>query len=161
MSRPRKNRSIFEPPLFSDFKPVGVFSRYLKGITLRLDEFEAFRLADFIGMTHEEAAAEMDISRPTFTRLIETARKKVAEMIIEGKRLTIGGGEIHFRNNLIRCSDCGHIFRININQNVAECPVCHSTRLINLAGGFGHGRCCGQYFNQKGGYHAKRRQNRT
>ncbi len=161
MSRPEKNRIVHEPPLFSEFKPIGVAAKLLEQTVLCLDEFEAFRLTDSLCMSHAEAADEMEISRSTFTRLIEKARKKIADLIIHGKMLTIEGGNIHFRNNIIRCHDCGHMFNININKSIAECPECHSKNLVNLAGSFGHGRCCAENNFKKGGNYAKRRQNRA
>ena len=142
MPRPKSNRIVHNPPIFSEFKPTGVASKLLEQIILSLDEYEAFRLADSLGLSHAEAADQMDISRSTFTRLIEQSRKKIAELIIDGKALVIDGGNIHFRNNIIRCNNCGHMFNININKTFSECPECHSTNLINLAGGFGHGKCC-------------------
>lgn len=148
MPRPQDNRIVLEPPLFSEFKPLGIKGQDLEQIQLALDEFEAFRLADHNGLTHAEAADEMGISRPTFSRLIEKARKKIADFIIQGKLLTIDGGSVHFRNNIIRCQRCGHMFKINISNTISECPACHSKHLINLAGGFGHGKCC-HYNHQK------------
>ena len=142
MPRPQDNRIVHEPPLFSEFKPMGARGRNLEQILLTLDEFEALRLADFNGLTHAEAADEMEISRSTFTRLIEKARKKIADFLIQGKLLTIEGGSIHFRNNIIHCQDCGHMFKTNIDNAITECPACHSKNLLNLAGGFGHGKCC-------------------
>ena len=142
MSRPEKERIVFKPPLFAAFKPIGVASKLLGQTLLSLDEFEAIRLADHEGVSHSEAADEMEISRPTFTRLIEKARKKIADFLIQGKLLTIEGGNIHFRNNIIQCANCGHMFNINIKTSLVECPECNSKNLINLAGGFGHGKCC-------------------
>ena len=142
MPRPQDDRIVHEPPLFSEFKPTGVRWKDLDQILLTLDEFEAFRLADSNGLSHAEAADEMEISRSTFTRLIEKARKKIADFIIQGKILAIEGGTVHFRNNIIRCQSCGHMFRTNISNSITECPACHSQNLINLAGGFGHGKCC-------------------
>ena len=142
MPRPQDNRIVHEPPLFSEFKPAGVKGRNLEQILLTLDEFEAFRLADSIGLSHAEAADEMEISRSTFSRLIEKARKKIADFLIQGKLLTIEGGSIHFRNNIIRCQNCGHMFKTSIDSAMTECPTCHSNNLLNLAGGFGHGKCC-------------------
>jgi len=147
MPRPQDNRIVLEPPLFSEFKPLGIKGQDLEQIQLALDEFEAFRLADHNGLSHAEAADEMGISRSTFSRLIEKARKKIADFIIQGKLLTIEGGSVHFRNNIIRCQSCGHMFKINISSTISECPACDSKHLINLAGGFGHGKCC-QYNNQ-------------
>jgi len=142
MSRPKNNRIVHEPPLFTNFKPTGVKGLSLEQVSLSLDEFEAFRLSDNKGLSQAEAAEEMGISRPTFTRLIEQARKKIAELIVNGKMLNIEGGKIHFRKNIMRCQSCGHMFNINFNENISECPNCQSPHLLNLAGGFGHGRCC-------------------
>jgi predicted DNA-binding protein (UPF0251 family) len=154
MPRPKNNRIVHQPPLYTEFKPLGVKGGVLEQISLSLDELEAFRLADNIGLTHAEAADEMEISRPTFTRLIEQARKKIAEFLIQGKLLTIDGGNIHFRNNILRCQSCGHLLKTNINESLTECPACHSNQLINLAGGFGHGRCCSFRNQKKGGKNA-------
>jgi len=154
MPRPKNNRIVYEPPLFSEFKPIGVNAKNLDQVLLLLDEYEAIRLADQEEYSHEEAAEEMEISRTTFTRLIENARKKMADFIIHGKLLSIEGGSIHFRKNIIQCSSCGHMFKINIDKLIDECPVCHSTNIINHAGGFGHGKCCG-YHHKKGGKNAR------
>ena len=142
MPRPKNNRIVHEPPIFTEFKPAGVPATGLKQVLLSLDEFEAMRLADFIGMSHEESADEMGISRSTFSRLIEKSRKKIAEFIFRGRLLTIDGGNVHFRKNIIQCTDCGYMFKINIDSPMTECPECHSKNLLNLAGGFGHGECC-------------------
>lgn len=142
MPRPESDRIIHEPPLFTEFKPMGIPGRNLEQIKLSLDEYEALRLADFEGLSHEEAAKQLGISRSTFTRLIRKARKKVADFMFKGKLLSIGGGNVHFKNNIIRCLDCGHTFRVDINAQVGKCPECHSENLLNAAGGFGHGNCC-------------------
>lgn len=142
MPRKEINRIVHQPPLFNEFKPIGVAGRFLKEIELTLDEYEALRLADYSGMSQEEAALEMNISRPTFTRVIEKARKKITEFIITGKKLTITGGNVHFRKNVFKCLDCEQMFVIDMKNTVSECPSCKSTNITNLAGGFGHGRCC-------------------
>jgi predicted DNA-binding protein (UPF0251 family) len=142
MSRPENKRIVHEPPMFGEFKPVGIPGRSLVQVFLSLDEFEAVRLADFIGLSHEEASLEMEISRPTFTRLIEKARKKMADFLVSGKMLTIDGGSVHFRNNIIQCNDCGYMFRMVMGINIDQCPDCRSTNLVNRAGGYGHGQCC-------------------
>lgn len=142
MPRPKNNRIVHQPPIFTEFKPLGVKAYKLGEISLSLDEYEAFRLADYLALSHAEAADEMEISRPTFSRLIEQARKKIAEFIIDGKMLTIEGGNIHFRKNIIKCNSCGHMFNTDFSNITNKCPACDSDNLINLAGGFGHGKCC-------------------
>ncbi|MCK5027771.1 MAG: DUF134 domain-containing protein [Candidatus Pacebacteria bacterium] len=148
MPRPKNDRIVNEPPLYVEFKPIGVAGISLNQVLLTLDEFEATRLADYRGLSHEAAADEMNISRSTFSRLIEASRKKIADFIIHGKLLTIDGGNIHFRNNIIKCQSCGHMFRIKFGDEIKECPSCNSTSILNLAGGFGHGKCCNNR-NQK------------
>lgn len=145
MPRPQKERIVNQPPLYSSFKPTGVQKRGLKQLPLTLDEYEAVRLADYLRMEHEEAALEMEISRSTFTRLLERARGKVAAFLIEGKELCIEGGCVHFRGNLFRCMGCGYIFDADFEKEVLSCPSCGSVDLLDLAGGYGHGRCCRQF----------------
>ena len=142
MGRTQKKRIIKEPPIFTEFKPTGIAGRLVERITLSLDEYEALRLSDFMGMSQVEAAEEMEISRPTFSRLIDVARQKISEVLVRGKMLVIEGGNIHFKRNIIKCRNCGHMFNTDFYNSVKRCLVCDSDELINLAGGFGHGRCC-------------------
>ena len=149
MPRPQKDRIVHSPPLYTSFKPQGLRRSELQQLPLSLDEFEAIRLADYMGMEHSEAAEEMEISRSTFTRLIEKARNKMAIFLIEGKELIIEGGNVHFRGNMIKCYDCGHMFRTDFKKMVRNCPVCNSENLLDLAGGFGHGKCCRRNYNRR------------
>ena len=89
MPRPRKCRCVKCNPHASYFKPRGIPLIHLGEISLNMDELEAIRLADYEGLYHEEAAARMQISRPTFGRILSTARNKVAEAIVDGKALRI------------------------------------------------------------------------
>lgn len=145
MPRPKKERLVHQPPLYTSFKPVGVRANDLSYIPLNLDEFEAIRLTDYLGKDHAEAADEMGISRSTFTRLVEKARRKVSQFLIEGRHLFIEGGNIHFRGNILRCQNCGHMFKTGFENPIRICPSCGSTDLMDLAGGFGHGKCCRGY----------------
>ncbi|MBN1688570.1 MAG: DUF134 domain-containing protein [Candidatus Omnitrophica bacterium] len=94
MSRPRCLRRIGPTPQCVYFKPAGIPRRLLETSTLTLDEIEAIKLADYEGLYQEEAAKRMNISRPTFTRLIESGRKKVAEALIKGKAIRMEGGPV-------------------------------------------------------------------
>lgn len=62
-------------------------------VMLSVDEFEAIRLNDLEKMDQKDAAGEMDVSQPTFSRIIESARAKVADAIVNGKEIRIEGGE--------------------------------------------------------------------
>ena len=146
MPRNKKERAINTPPLFTSFKPVGLAGRYLANIILTIDEYEAIRLVDYLGYSHIEAANEMYISRPTFTRLLEKARHKLSGMLIKGNMLTIEGGNIHFKRNIIKCNNCEQLFDIDIHEELSRCPNCNSAEIFNIAGSFGHGRCCTDFF---------------
>ena len=141
MSGSYRKRRIHTPPRFGHFKPAGVPRRLLKRVELTLDEYEAIRLADYEGLEHLEASEKMNISRPTFTRLIEKARKKVAQSIIEGKELVIEGGNIDFVNTLHRCMDCGDVSMQPFDRDAENCSECGSENIEDLAGRFfGRGR---------------------
>jgi predicted DNA-binding protein (UPF0251 family) len=146
MARPEKDRKVYEPPAFKCFKPAGVRKGMLETVILTLDEYEALRLADYHGLEHSEAAEKMSISRPTFTRLVSRARKKLSDMLINGKVLQIEGGAVHFAQNKIKCLACGNIFQDSLDQNEYICPDCGSRLFEDMAKGFGHGRCCGKKF---------------
>jgi len=74
------------------FKPAGVPLRELEEVVLTVCEFEAIRLKDLEGLEQEECAKKMDISQPTFFRLLDSARKKIADAIVNGKAIKIEGG---------------------------------------------------------------------
>ena len=76
------------------FKPAGIRSRDLEEVLLRHDEVEAMRLKDVVGLSQEEAAKEMNVSQPTFHRLINAAHKKSADVVVHGKSLLIEGGDV-------------------------------------------------------------------
>jgi uncharacterized protein len=89
MSRPKKCRCVHCTPNTSYFKPKGIPIFQLEEVSLSLDELEAIRLADYEGCYHEDAATRMEVSRATFGRILNEARKKVAEAIVDGKALRI------------------------------------------------------------------------
>ena len=89
MPRPKKCRKIFADPTVTYFKPRGKRLVELEEIELSLDEYESLRLCDYKGLTQDKAAKKMGISQPTLHRILDTARKKIASAIVEGKALRI------------------------------------------------------------------------
>jgi predicted DNA-binding protein (UPF0251 family) len=92
MVRPRICRRVRFSPNVTYFKPRGVHSRRLEEVILFVDEYEAVRLKDLEGLKQEECAKKMNISQPTFHRLVVSARKKIADAIINGKAIRIERG---------------------------------------------------------------------
>jgi len=136
MREPYRKRRINVPPRFNNFKPSGVPRRFLKKIDLTIDEYESLRLADYLQLEHLEASERMNISRPTFTRLIEKARHKVAQAIVNGRELVIEGGNIDFVYTLHHCRDCGEITLQTFSEENKICPDCGSSNVENLAMNF-------------------------
>lgn len=92
MPRPRSCRRVWRNPSVFYFKPAGIPLRELEEIILCVDEFEALRLADRENAPQNEAAKKMGVSQPTFSRILVSARSKVAEAITAGKAIRIAGG---------------------------------------------------------------------
>jgi uncharacterized protein len=87
--RPRKPRRVQCDPQAKVFKPRGIPACALQRVELGADELEALRLADLDGLHHEEAGARMQVSRATFGRIVEEARRKVALALVEGRAIVM------------------------------------------------------------------------
>ncbi len=90
MARPQRRRRICKEPEYLTFRPDGVAAP--ETVDLTCDEYETIRLVDLLGLTHEQCAKRMDISRTTVTEVYEAARRKIADALVNGRELTIGGG---------------------------------------------------------------------
>jgi len=110
MPRPRKLRTVGLMPPIAFYKPHGVPLDELKGVVLPVDGLEALRLIDALQMDHDEAAARMAVSRPTFSRLLAEARHIVATALINGWALRIEGGDFELADP---------------DQASADPPCCH------------------------------------
>jgi predicted DNA-binding protein (UPF0251 family) len=101
--RPFKCRRVEYLPDVTYFKPVGIPLRALEEIHLSVEEAEALRLKDLNGLDQEPASERMHISRPTFQRILASARQKVADAILNGKSVRIGGGNFEMAAGSPQC----------------------------------------------------------
>jgi len=101
MPRPKRKRKIFSLPQIEGFKPFGTDIKDAQVVKLLFEEYEAIKLADYQNLTQDEAAKKMNISRPTFTRIYDKARKTIAEALVEGKIIKITGGDIDINDEYI------------------------------------------------------------
>ncbi len=99
MPRPRKLRCVRRQPVQVFYKPQGVPMSRLKGVVLPVEGLEAIRLADAEGMEQNAAARLMDVSRPTFSRILADARRMVAEAITKGWAIRIEGGAYRIKTD--------------------------------------------------------------
>ncbi len=95
LGRPRLYRRILSTPNSTYFKPRGIPMSSLNEVVLAIDEFEAVNLKDLQGLEQSVCAKRMNISQPTFHRLIICARKKIADAIINGKAIKIEDKDIN------------------------------------------------------------------
>jgi predicted DNA-binding protein (UPF0251 family) len=123
------------------FKPRGIPLSVLEEITISIDEFEAIRLADLEGLYQDKAAEKMNVSRQTFGRIIETARKKVAEALVQGTALKIEGGDFEVNGmRKFKCSDCQHTWELPHGTGRPRgCPSCKSINIHRAEEDRGHG----------------------
>ena len=109
MPRPRIPRKVWLEPHVTHFKPAGIRMAHMHMAVITMEEYEALRLKDYEGMNQTQAAKEMGISQPTFQRLLESARKKIADAVVNGKAIRIEGG--HYRIVGMHGRGCGRRFR--------------------------------------------------
>ena len=154
--RLKKNRIIQGIPIAQGYKPIGVPVRQTEVISIASDEFEALRLSDYEHLTQEDAAKQMGVSRPTFTRIYNAVRKKMAMAFVEGKSLSFERDEnmessrgmglgrhnqIHFNskndeceneqsNQVKKCECMGCSYVMNAKAGIScrqlTCPQCGS-----------------------------------
>jgi uncharacterized protein len=139
VARPKNCRRVGALPGSEYFKPRGIPLLMLEEITLTVDEFEAIRLADLEKLYQEEAAAKMKVSRATFGRIIDSAHKKVAEVLVHGKALKIEGGDFEVPSGRkFACSDCQHNWGVSYRTGrPGNCPLCKGSNIHRIGEGSG------------------------
>ncbi len=110
-------------PEFYSYKPVGISMSDAEIINLTIDEFEAIRLADYEDLYQEEAAERMGVSRQTLGRIVDSAHKKIADAMINGKVMVIEGGSFEIHDKKVhKCQKCRKKNKSNLNiiNNIKE-----------------------------------------
>ncbi len=110
--------------------------RQLESVGLLYEEYETLRLADYENLTQEEAAKKMRISRPTFTRLYDKARKKIAEAFVEGKAIIISGGTFQTDDYWYKCGDCNET--TVSDHPLSHCTGCDSDNITRISDQISH-----------------------
>ena len=127
MPRPKRHRLVTSPPIMEGFKPFGIPMKDLEPVILLYEEYESIRLSDYEGLKQVESAERMNVSRPTFTRIYEKARRSIAQALIEGKAIFIEGGNYHTNDYWYKCESCS---KLNISKTeTLSCSYCRSDSL--------------------------------
>jgi rubrerythrin len=97
------------------------------------EEYEAIRLCDYKLLNQQEAAEIMGVSRPTITRIYESARRKVATAFSEARAIVIEGGKVYFDKEWFHCKKCGSYFNNPAKkEEMKNCPVCNSKQISGV-----------------------------
>jgi uncharacterized protein len=163
MPRPRLCRRICAKPGTTCMKPSGGKKACNGRSIITLDEYEAIRLKDLLDMDQEGSAKAMEISQPTFHRLIHSARKKVADALVNGRMLLIEGGNytMEDKRRTFRCGGCQHEWNLPYGTGRPEkCPLCGSDNIQRhpedaCNKGPGKGECRKSKCSQCGGSHCE------
>ena len=133
MVRPKRNRRIYVSPDFKGFSPIGAINKS-PVIIMNFDEYEAIRLADYELLHQKDAALRMSISRPTFSRIYESARRKVAQAFVTGASIVFEGGKIYFDSNWFLCEDCNVWFNSHKHDiSKIHCALCKSKKILRFS----------------------------
>ena len=122
MARNKKDRLIQMAPNFCGFRPQGIQSKPGSEVLINFEEYEALNLCDYELLTQAEASKLMNISRPTFTRIYESVRRKIAKAFIEGSYITFEDGNSTV-SDWLKCNKCQISFTIS-NKADNFCPIC-------------------------------------
>ena len=104
MPRPKRCRKVCSMPRVSEFAPIGEDADF---VVLTVDEFESIRLIDRQGFSQEECAAYMQVARTTAQQIYNSARKKLATALVDGKGLRIAGGDYRLCDGKESFCGCG------------------------------------------------------
>ena len=107
----------FIPPV-TYFKPAGIPINNLDEINLLIEEAEAIRLKDLEGLEQEDCAQRMNVSRTTFSRILDSARQKVADVLLNGKAIRIEGGNFEMAVRRFRCI-AGHEWDVSFDAMIS------------------------------------------
>jgi len=132
MPRRTRLRKVVAPPEFKGYKPYGTNKESKEPIDLLYEEYEAIKLADYDLMNHKEASELMGISRPTFARIYESARRKIAQAFVETKEIVTVYGNTWMDETWFLCGDCHARFTIPKTLEQEICPMCSSKRIESL-----------------------------
>jgi uncharacterized protein len=133
MSRPKKNRKICNPPQMKGFKPFGLPSCKIETIQLTFEEYESIKLINYELLDQDQAAIQMNVSRPTFTRIYNKALKTITKAFVEAKAIVIEGGNYQFDTEWFRCRKCHKLIEgIENHVKCEDCEMFGTNELISL-----------------------------
>ena len=132
MPRRKRMRKVVAPPGFKGYKPYGNRHGQKSHVDLLYEEYEAIKLADYDLMNHLEASQLMGVSRATFARVYENARRKIAKALVETREIRSVFGNASLDHSRFQCESCHARFNIPDLSSGQHCPLCKSENIISI-----------------------------
>jgi predicted DNA-binding protein (UPF0251 family) len=127
MPRTKNFRKVHAPPGFQGYRPFGTSVQNREEVELLFEEYEAIKLADYDLLNHQEASKLMEVSRATFARIYESARRKIAHALVESRSIHAVCGHAKLEKPWQKCNECHNRFTLPVKPWPGVCPRCKST----------------------------------
>lgn len=156
MARKRCCGLVEDEPICRKF--IGVPPMGQRTINLKIEELEAVRLKDLVGLEQTQAAFAMGLSRATYQRVLQSARRKISEALVNGNELLIEGGDYMVKNRKFECQECQHVWEVAPCSEGGKhgyeiaCPECSSMKKIKLGEDGARHACGGGHHHGEGGH---------
>ena len=133
MARPHKSRKISNPPKMKGFKPFGIPMCKIEPVIMKFEEYESIRLVNYDNLSQDQAAEQMNVSRPTFTRIYNRALQQIALSFVEGKAIVIEGGNYELDKDWYRCKKCYKLIEgLENHLKCKDCTAYGESELVKL-----------------------------
>lgn len=129
MPRRKRLRRVVAPPSFKGYRPYGCHNKMHGSVDLLYEEYEAIKLADYDLMNHHDACVIMGVSRPTFARIYESARRNIARALVETKEIKSVYGNAFLDKSWFECQHCHARFTLPGYPGKHSCPICKSSEI--------------------------------
>ena len=132
MPRRKRLRKVVSPPGFKGYKPYGNRHGNKQHVDLLYEEYEAIKLADYDLMNHQEASQLMGVSRATFARVYESARRKIARALVEAREIRSVFGNALLDKSWYECMQCNIRFSMPATLQQQKCPMCKDSNINSI-----------------------------
>ncbi|KAB1069456.1 DUF134 domain-containing protein [Tamlana haliotis] len=133
MPRPKKKRRVNYPPKMLGFRPFGMRLCDTEPVVMQYEEYEAVKLVVYDDLSQDKAAEKMEVSRPTLTRIYNSALKKIGQAFVEGRTVLIKGGHFSFDEAWYKCNTCFKLMAsIDDTVKCDDCLIGNSEEIMSL-----------------------------
>lgn len=116
------------------FKPFGMPLCKSDPVIMKFEEYESLKLVNYDRLQQDQAAKQMNVSRPTFTRIYNKALNLIAKSFVEGKAIEIQGGNFEFDREWFRCKKCYKLIPgLENHSRCQDCTLYGDSELVRIS----------------------------